>query len=786
LGISQNSVILFESDGRRKALISCFFLKIGEGKLKPERRRKGGGAMKGRVVCFLVVLVLGFTGSAMGEGPVAVSPGGEGSIAVIGQECPTFSWSQVEGVISYRLKVFDMVGGILGSYEAMEKMREPVVSVEIKAPALSWTPSQEECLVSGEKYVWYVGAVGSDGVERWSEGRGFEVNAGVSLGVRDAVKETVNQYLTKEWISTASYQEVKESIASQVAKEVKGVGGGGVVASQTPRALGVEGPSNTYYGTNAGANLGTNTTGADTFIGANAGYSNNNGVGNTFLGNAAGYANTTGTHNTIVGETAGYNTTGAGDNTFVGQAAGYNNTAQSNTFLGHSAGYHNTSGANNTMVGDLAGFNTTGAGDNTFVGQAAGYNNTAGGNSFFGRDAGKANTTASGNAFFGRSAGAANTTATGQSFFGYQAGLATTGAYNTFLGYQTGYVTTTGVGNVFVGARAGDANNAGNNNDFFGFDTGGANTTGSGNSFFGDWAGSSNTTGSFNSFFGKESGILNSTGSYNVFLGYQAGYSEPGSNKLYIANSDTSTPLIYGEFDNQIVTINGKLGIGTTTPQQKIDLGGGMLTLNGADTTGAMPPGLSSQTWEPGRIDFGYGGSGGGNLEAYSKGHARAGQFKFIYGGGPTMGSVIYTHYDGTTWLDMMWLTYDGQLHMAGGAYTDGHSWFSSSSRAYKENIRDLSVDEAMDTLKELSPVKFSYKADSKETHVGFIAEDVPELVATKDRKGMSPMDVVAVLTKVVQEQQKVIEKQQNVAEEQQKTIAELSDKLKKLERNLK
>jgi hypothetical protein len=35
---------------------------------------------------------------------------------------------------------------------------------------------------------------------------------------------------------------------------------------------------------------------------------------------------------------------------------------------------------------------------------------------------------------------------------------------------------------------------------------------------------------------------------------------------------------------------------------------------------------------------------------------------------------------------------------------------------------------------------------------VGFIAEDVPDLVSTKDRKGLSPMDIVAVLTKVVQE----------------------------------
>jgi len=37
---------------------------------------------------------------------------------------------------------------------------------------------------------------------------------------------------------------------------------------------------------------------------------------------------------------------------------------------------------------------------------------------------------------------------------------------------------------------------------------------------------------------------------------------------------------------------------------------------------------------------------------------------------------------------------------------------------------------------------------------VGFVAEDVPDLIATKDRKELSPMDIMAVLTKVVQDQQ--------------------------------
>jgi hypothetical protein len=97
-------------------------------------------------------------------------------------------------------------------------------------------------------------------------------------------------------------------------------------------------------------------------------------------------------------------------------------------------------------------------------------------------------------------------------------------------------------------------------------------------------------------------------------------------------------------------------------------------------------------------------------------------------------------------------------LHMGSGAHvTVGGVWTNASSRAYKEGIRDLTVDEALDTLSGLNPVTFRYKVAS-ETHVGFIAEDVPDLVATPDRKGLSPMDVVAVLTKVVQEQQKTIE----------------------------
>ncbi len=106
-------------------------------------------------------------------------------------------------------------------------------------------------------------------------------------------------------------------------------------------------------------------------------------------------------------------------------------------------------------------------------------------------------------------------------------------------------------------------------------------------------------------------------------------------------------------------------------------------------------------------------------------------------------------------------------LQMGSGAYvSSGGVWTNASSREYKKNIRELTGDEAMDALKQLSPVKFSYKTALEENHVGFISEDVPALVATRDRKGMSSMDVVAVLTKVVKEQQKsIVELSRKVAE---------------------
>jgi hypothetical protein len=107
-------------------------------------------------------------------------------------------------------------------------------------------------------------------------------------------------------------------------------------------------------------------------------------------------------------------------------------------------------------------------------------------------------------------------------------------------------------------------------------------------------------------------------------------------------------------------------------------------------------------------------------------------------------------------------------LQVGDAGQTDGNAafvstggvWTNGSSRTFKEHIEELSADEAVAAVAALKPVRYNYIREPNEKYVGFIAEDVPELVAAESygHKYLSPMDIVATLTKVVQEQQKTID----------------------------
>lgn len=140
----------------------------------------------------------------------------------------------------------------------------------------------------------------------------------------------------------------------------------------------------------------------------------------------------------------------------------------------------------------------------------------------------------------------------GSTFFGASAGANDdlSSNQNTFIGYYVGKQTTVGENNIGLGRSALELNTTGNSNVALGYVALSNLITGSGNTAVGAFAGQ------------------NATGNNNIFLGYGAGANETGNSKLYICNTGTSTPLIYGDFSTSILTINGKMGIGTTTPTQ--------------------------------------------------------------------------------------------------------------------------------------------------------------------------------------------------------------------------
>jgi hypothetical protein len=308
--------------------------------------------------------------------------------------------------------------------------------------------------------------------------------------------------------------------------------------------------------------LGQNTFG-NIFIGQGAGAVTDLTNGNVqsqpslFVGSGAGQANLTGSANVFLGDGVGLSNDVGSNNLFAGFRSGQLNTSgTSNVFLGYLAGNINTFGGANAFVGAGAGRLNAGGSQNTFVGNLAGSANSSGiGNVYTGHRAG-ANATGSFNVYVGSEAGQATSAASNNLFAGFQAGSNNTlGSANVFLGYWSGRLNTTGGSNLFAGNESGRFNSAGENNVFLGNETGRSNTSGNSNLFAGYRAGYFNVTGNRNVFLGNLAG-LNATGTGNVFIGGEAGANETGSDRLYIDNTNTAQPLIWGDFAANRLGIN--------------------------------------------------------------------------------------------------------------------------------------------------------------------------------------------------------------------------------------
>ena len=162
------------------------------------------------------------------------------------------------------------------------------------------------------------------------------------------------------------------------------------------------------------------------------------------------------------------------------------------------------------------------------------------------------------NTFLGFQSGLLNSTGFQNVGFGSEALMNnTTGVRNAAFGRGVLMNNTIGSGNAGMGTNALISNTSGGNNLAIGFSSLALNTTGRDNIGIGTSAFFDNLEGFQNTVIGSQSGRKKS-GNGNVYIGYDAGTVATltlESNKLYIANSATTTPLIYGDFSAKFISI---------------------------------------------------------------------------------------------------------------------------------------------------------------------------------------------------------------------------------------
>jgi len=354
---------------------------------------------------------------------------------------------------------------------------------------------------------------------------------------------------------------------------------------------------------------------------------------------------------------------------------------------------------------------------------------------------------------------------------------------NTIIGHSAGKALLDGSHNTFLGAGAGEGTTTGANNTYLGSGAGRYLLTDSNNVHIGYDAGTGCITGSKNVLIGSRAGV-DACGSNNIFIGYQAGENFSTSNSLIIHNSSSGIPLIYGEFDNQLVAVNGKLAVGHENPTHTVHVLDS--TTAGGDGVGHFEftgNGLVDAYGVSGRSVpadfFGYGGNFDGGYTGV-RGRVLATGGSTYYGArGEVYGAVggqSYGVYGSASGAGLVYAVYaNGDM-----AYTG--ALINASDANLKTNV-DI-VPHGLEAVMQLLPRSYEYKShefDQLElpdgTHYGFLAQElemiVPDLVKSSaiptnhDKadadtqefmKGVNYVELIPILTKAIQDQQVIIE----------------------------
>ena len=440
------------------------------------------------------------------------------------------------------------------------------------------------------------------------------------------------------------------------------------------------------------------------------------------------------------------------------------NTIQDQAIFG--SGNNNTSYGFNSMSANVTGFRNTAIGSNALADNISGSTNVA-----IGFSALSHSETASDNIGIGKSAllnninGSANVAVGGDAF------------NNTNYAHRS----------VAIGSTAGVNDTSSVDNTYVGFGAG------RGTIFSTDGYDRYN-----NVMIGSQSGYFCETNG-NVFLGNKAGMNANADNQLYITNtnSDSLNSLIYGQFDNSLLRINGELNIdGLYTFPTSAPTDGDVLRRTGTDLTWYdldvtwETASGDDVVYEDGDIGIGIGNPiyrldvednlSTGYIARFHNASTSTSSRGIIIQTGPITNpssSVYYT------------LFLDGNGTNIGGIRGNGAGgtmYSTTSDRRLKQNIKTYT--KGLETISLIHPTIYQMKSNPSQDEIGFIAQELQEIVPgavsgnPEDNVDESPMMVdysrlTPVIVAAIQEQQELIAKQKS-------TIEKLVERLDKLEQS--
>lgn len=454
-------------------------------------------------------------------------------------------------------------------------------------------------------------------------------------------------------------------------------------------------------------------------------------------------------------------------------AGGFNIIHQTNLqtsmFFGFNSGLNNIE---DPMVFN-SGTRNTAYGFNTLSANTVGFQNTAIGTSALESNISGTANTAVGFGALKNGEMMGNNVALGQSaLINLNSGL-----YNIGIGNTSFFNTNYGTRSIAIGHSAGSNDTSAVDNVYVGYFAGRGTTLAT------DGYDRMNNT-----MVGSYSGAFCTTNG-NVFLGFEAGRNAKAENQLYITNSDTDSlnTLIYGQFDNDLVRINGELNIDglyalpNTSPSNGQYLGyngGSNLSWGNIDAPWSIEAG-DDVVYEDGDVGVGIGNPiyrldvedfvNNGYVARFHNSHNTSNSKGIIIQAGVNTNPTSSTYFA---------LFLDGNGSNVGGIRGNGAGgtmYSTTSDRRLKQNIKKF--EQGLATLEKINPTIYQMKSNPTQDEIGFIAQELqkvlPQVVGgnPSDDIEESPMTVdygriTPVLVAAIKEQQELIKQQQKVIED--------------------